>query len=198
MSSLLIRRLHMYLALYLMPWIVIYALAAMAMNHREFFIDFYDGNLWYAEKESEQDYVPDVSPDASDAEIAEVILDHLGIPGPHNINRSGDGNQLNISRDDPLAARNIRYRFDEQKLTVDRFPFRPATLLVRLHHRHGYGREDAASKAWAVGVDVAVFGMLFWIGSGLWLWWKIRATRKWGIVCLVAGFGLFALFLVAI
>jgi hypothetical protein len=37
MISKILRRTHMYLALFLTPWMLIYALSTMAMNHRELF-----------------------------------------------------------------------------------------------------------------------------------------------------------------
>jgi hypothetical protein len=37
MVSLLLRRAHMYLALFLFPWMLMYALSTLAMNHRRAF-----------------------------------------------------------------------------------------------------------------------------------------------------------------
>ena len=52
--------------------------------------------------------------------------------------------------------------------------------------------------AWAISVDIAVAGMIFWVLSGLWLWWELKATRRVGLVCIVGGLGLFGFFLVSI
>lgn len=196
MLSLLVRRVHMYLALFLMPWLAMYALAAMAMNHRDYFIRLYDGNLWKTELESTRDYQPDLPPDINDEDLANRILDELELAGPHVINRSAGGRQLNIVRDDPLAAREISYVPDEHKLTVKKFPLRPATTLVRLHHRHGFKRTDSVSLAWAVGADIAAIGMVVWVATGVWLWWEIKSARRWGVACLALGLGAFAAFLI--
>jgi hypothetical protein len=40
--------------------------------------------------------------------------------------------------------------------------------------------------------------MLFWMISGLWLWWEIRSTRRWGMLALGTGLGIFAFFLVVL
>jgi len=40
--------------------------------------------------------------------------------------------------------------------------------------------------------------MVFWAASGLWLWWELKSTRRWGALSIVGGFGLFALFLCTI
>jgi hypothetical protein len=198
MFSLFVRRTHMYLALFLTPWIALYATASLAMNHRQWIIDYYEGDLWRSDVESERDYQPDLPADANDEEIANYILNDLGIPGPHTVNRSANARQLNISRDDPLAARQIVYRQDENKLVVRKFPFRPATTLVRLHHRHGFSRGDPFSTIWALSADLVAVAIVFWAASGLWMWWQLKSTRRFGLACVAFGIGLFAFFLATI
>ncbi|MEO8425770.1 MAG: hypothetical protein ABI651_01530 [Verrucomicrobiota bacterium] len=40
-ASRIIRRVHMYLARFLAPWMLMYALSTLAMSHREFVLSFY-------------------------------------------------------------------------------------------------------------------------------------------------------------
>jgi hypothetical protein len=40
--------------------------------------------------------------------------------------------------------------------------------------------------------------MIFWVASGLWMWWEMKLTRLWGAVFALGGLSLFALFLVTI
>jgi len=40
--------------------------------------------------------------------------------------------------------------------------------------------------------------MIFWALSGLWMWWEMKVTRGLGAAALLAGAGLFALFLLMI
>jgi hypothetical protein len=40
--------------------------------------------------------------------------------------------------------------------------------------------------------------MIFWVASGLWLWWELKVTRRWGAVSIGGGVGLFALLLFTI
>ena len=42
MISRILRRTHMYLALFFGPWVLMYSLSTMTMNHREFFQFYYD------------------------------------------------------------------------------------------------------------------------------------------------------------
>ncbi|MCZ6635698.1 MAG: hypothetical protein O7G87_20055, partial [bacterium] len=65
----------------------------------------------------------------------------------------------------------------------------------RMHRRRGYQHKYALEDTWAFSVDLVILAMVFWVGSGLWLWWELKVTRLWGTVCLGIGIGLFALFL---
>lgn len=53
--------------------------------------------------------------------------------------------------------------------------------------RVGYGQEGFLPKLWAVLVDAFSLATLAWIGTGLFLWWKLPATRAWGWVALGGG-----------
>jgi len=47
-------------------------------------------------------------------------------------------------------------------------------------------------------VDLVIVAMVFWVFSGLWMWWELKATRTLGAVLMFAGAGLFAMFLFTI
>lgn len=63
------------------------------------------------------------------------------------------------------------------ELSVRRF-------LTRLHLAHGYPGDPNAKWFWAVIVDVMAFVMVFWGVSGLFMWWQLKAARRWGLVVL--------------
>jgi hypothetical protein len=58
-------------------------------------------------------------------------------------------------------------------------------FLTRLHLAHGYPGEQNARWFWAVVVDAMAFVMVFWGVSGIFMWWQIKATRKFGFLVLV-------------
>ena len=47
-------------------------------------------------------------------------------------------------------------------------------------------------------VDLAVVGMLFWVVSGIWMWWEIKPARSAGAVFGLLGCGAFGLLLATI
>jgi hypothetical protein len=198
MFSKFVRRSHMYLALFLMPWMLIYALSTMAMNHREFFNRLYSEEPAQFERESESAYAGSFPLNATPRQAALQILRSLGKEGAFSVQGQLDGDHLTIFRLDPIAPRRITYTPKYGKLVVERQVFRTPAFLERMHRRRGFQHDYALEDAWASSVDVVIVAMVFWGLSGLWMWWELRSTRGWGMLCLGAGASLFGLFLFAI
>lgn len=68
-------------------------------------------------------------------------------------------------------------------------------MLERFHRRRGYATGYALDTAWAVSVDLVIIAMVFWVVSGLWMWWEMTATRRSGAGALAVGVGLFTFYL---
>ena len=185
----------MYLALFLAPWVLIYALSTMAMNHREYFRHLYGGNPVAWETESERAYTGSFPADARPRDMAAQILNDLEMGGTYNANLQAGGERLVILRNDPLAPRRITLNKADNKLTIERQLFRSSVFLERMHRRRGFQFDSAWEDTWALSVDVVIIAMVFWALSGLWMWWEMKATRFWGAVSAVGGLGLFLFFL---
>ena len=198
MISKLIRRTHMYLALFLTPWMLMYALSTMAMNHRDFFRKRYGGTPVVFEKEREQLYSGTFPADAKPRAMAEQILSDLGMDGTHNVNAPPGGQRITIVRQDPITPRRITYTPAGRKLVIEREVFRTPAFLERLHRRRGFQHNYPLEDTWAFSVDLVIAAMVFWVASGLWMWWELQVTRGWGALCAAAGIGLFGFFLLTI
>jgi hypothetical protein len=66
-----------------------------------------------------------------------------------------------------------------------------------MHRRRGY-QHAALDDSWAFSVDLVIAAMIFWVLSGLWMWWELRATWRLGALFAAGGLALFALFLFTI
>jgi hypothetical protein len=198
MFSKVVRRTHMYLALFLMPWMLMYALSTLAMNHRNLFRDRESGNTVRYEREKELLYDGVFPSDASPSLIARQILSSLDLNGSHSVNNASLGQDIIIHRQAPISQRRITYTPADRRLVIERELFRTPVFLERLHRRSGYQHEYAFDDTWAFSVDLVVVTMAFWVLSGLWMWWELQSTRRWGALCLVVGLGLFGFFLLTI
>jgi hypothetical protein len=183
----------MYLALFLFPWMLMYALSTLVMNHRAWFA----GSPAAFEKEREIVYDGVFPENAPPQIIAHQILASVDLDGAHGVTQRNDGTII-INRNHLVSPRRLTYRPGDRTLVVERLPLRSNALLERFHRRRGYATAYAMDTTWAVSVDLAILAMLFWAASGLWMWWEMKVTRRLGLVALASGVALFGFYLVAI
>jgi hypothetical protein len=174
-----------------------YALAVFSGNHIGLFVN---EDVWHVkfEKEKEQIYPAAFSENVEPRMVAEQILADLGIVGTYMVRHNKQKGIYVINRRDPLTPRRITYIPTKEKLIVERKTFTTINVLQGLHHRQGYRQEQLMDDTWAFSVDIAITGMIFWVLSGLWMWWGFKLTRRWGLVALLVGFVLFGFFIITI
>jgi hypothetical protein len=193
--SRLVRRTHLYLALFLTPWMLIYALSGLVLNHNQTVRSFYGDRIGRFEKVEERPYTAVFSADADPRMIGGQILEDLGLTGTFNVQGGPAAPRLVINRNAAFAHHRVTYFRAENRLLVEKQAFSAPIFLNRAHFRHGYGQPFLAAKIWAVIVDLAVAGMIFWVVSGIWMWWEIRPARLTGAVFAALGWGMFGLLL---
>ncbi len=59
-------------------------------------------------------------------------------------------------------------------------------FLTHLHLSSGFPGRPETRWFWAVVVDAMAFVMVFWGVSGLFMWWQVKATRRFGLFVLLA------------
>lgn len=195
-TSRVVRRVHMYMGLFLIPWMLMYAVSTMVMNHREFVQSFYSTKAPAMVTERELEYSHSFPSDATPQQIGQQILRDIGLEGTHRVSGGKNGKPVVIDRQHAWAPRRITWDPGTQKLLIQKEEFRSATFLERMHRRRGFQQPHLLEDTWASSVDIAVVAMVFWSLSGVWLWWELRPTRLWGTLCGVLGWIVFALFLV--
>jgi hypothetical protein len=191
MLSKLIRRSHMYLALFLTPWMVGYAASTLLMNHAA-------GRPVVFVSESERPYNTSFEPGTPPRVVAEQILSELDLEGTFGVAAPSPDGKLTITRQDIVAPRRVTFYPTEQRLTVERAQPDAVGFLYRFHRRRGYEPPYLADRAMAFSVDLVIAAMVFWALSGLWMWWEMRATRRWGLACAILGVGIFTFFALTI
>lgn len=188
----------MYLALFLTPWMLIYALSGLVLNHNQIVRSFYGARFGQMDKVEERPFTAAFSDDADPRLIGAQVLEHLGLSGTFNLAPGASATRLVINRHAAFAQHRITYFRTENRLLVEKQAFTAPVFVNRAHFRHGYEQPFLAAQVWGVVVDLAVVGMLFWAVSGLWMWWEIRPARLTGAAFALAGLGLFGVLLVTI
>jgi hypothetical protein len=198
MLSRLLRRTHMYVALFLTPWILMYTASTFVMNHRDWFRELYGGPPPQLAVEREVPYDGVLAAGASPKQAAVQILSSLGLDGAFNANLRQKDGALVIQRLDPIKPRRITYDPAAHKITIESAPWESRAFLERMHRRRGYQQDLLLDDVWAASVDFVIVAMIFWVLSGLWMWWELKVTRRLGALFALAGIALFTLFLVTI
>ncbi len=197
MFSKIVRRSHLYVALFLSPWLLMYALSTLVMSHRGYFVEKYGRGPVPFLLEREVSYPGDFAPEVPLREVSRQILASLDLDGAHGVNRRPDGTIV-INRNDLMAPRRITYAPAEQKLVIERMEPRANAFLERFHRRRGYATGYALDTTWAVTVDAVIAAIVIWVLSGLWMWWEMKATWRFGALAALGGAAIFALYLVMI
>lgn len=183
--NLLFRRIHLYLGMLLLPWMLIYALSTFHFNHRGGSAHGVEARqewsmLW------EKDYTLELPAGQGGLrEVAGRVLAEHGLTGPFGVQRQGQ--RLQINAQSFRHTQRLTYLADQKKLRAETRATPASEMLARLHFRTGYGQPGLLSKLWAFMVDLFCLTTLIWIGTGLYLWWKLTLTRTWGWVALGGG-----------
>ncbi len=187
-TMLVMRRIHLYLALFLMPWILMYAVSGLIMHHRELIRELVGGEV-YAVNTLEREMVYDtVFPEDSGPMLkAEQVLNDLGMSGRFNARERNDSGLLIINRMNLLKPRRIEYNPSYKSLKIYAGKAHPVPVLTRIHHRLGYGNGSGIDNIWAFFVDSVIGAIFFWSISGVLMWYGIRKTRVSGLILLSAG-----------
>ncbi len=182
----------MYLALFLAPWILMYSLSTLAMNHRKSLQAWFGEAPPAFEKEREVDIAPGLFSAQADAkENAKRLLQTLDMDGMHGVPKSGP-KKLVVVRQYAAAPVRVTYTPESGKAVIEKQPSSFHLFLERMHRRRGYQHPYGTDQVWAFSVDLVVVVIVFWVLSGLWMWWELKATRVLGALSAAAGLGLFA------
>lgn len=192
--SVLLRRIHMYAGLFLAPWVLMYAISTIAMNHR----DHLGTKAPEFTREYERAYPAVFSDDVTPRQKGEQILRDLGMEGAFTVGRPSADGTIVINRQDLVRPRRVTYTPSTGAVVVEAAEVTPPQVLERMHRRRGYAQTFAQDWIWGWIVEAFVIVSLVWAFTGLWMWWELRVTRRLGALCLVGGLATFVFFLVTI
>lgn len=197
--SLTLRRVHMFLALFLSPWMAMYALSTLVFNHYPLAEKLSGGSLESYVPDHEQTYLRTFPHSATPLQIAAQLRADLQlganlVPEDEESEDGAEDGQIRFRLDstDFSPRRRLTLNPAAQKVIFEKQPFHFANLLTRLHARVGYGGPPTR-RAWAFSVDLVIFSSVLWIFSGFWMWWELKVTRRLGLLFALIGPALFGL-----
>jgi len=187
------RRTHLYLALFLLPWFLLYGISSIPFSHGQYFeeLDKAKKLPLYTKVEERLNYAMPPTEDLK--AFGDQIVKDTNLSGNYGAYRQGP-NRIDVYIYTFWQSMQVKCFLDERRILVEKRRFRWDHFLTGMHAKGGF-EQGGVSDAWAVLVDLTSVGMLLWVLTGLIMWWRIPSTRKWGWVALAAGFLTFALFI---
>ena len=182
------RTLHLYTGLFLVPWMIIYAISAFGLNHNRAIVELFNIQPVQWEIIQRADFSPDGDFPRLPAEQARVILQTLGLDGPHFIQGKPTEDGFRVIRFSGAGNYRIQWQRNRGLLVVERqTTFSVYRFIHSLHFRCGYAQPYTAFQAWAVIVDLVALSIFLWVVSGIYLWLRRPRERLTGGIVLAAG-----------
>lgn len=182
------RDLHLYVGLFLSPFLLLFAISTLALNHRT------DPRPVLSEMPvGEQAVTLDPAMGINSLEQAKSLLRQVNVSGEIDVIRhNAKAGRLTIPVAKPGEFTTIDVDLQTKRATVTRRVEGMLAGLVYLHMRPGQHLAMLRGNwpfmaAWSHLADAAVYGTIFLTASGLYLWWFFKAERRIGWVLLVAG-----------
>lgn len=182
------RRTHLYLGLFLMPWLLIYGVSSFIIIHQPWFrVDKrLDWEPIFEKAYSRPVIVPGVNNEPALRALAQEILKDCNLEGAFWVDKPNP-DTLHIDRFSFRDSISLTYSLKDQKLKAERQRMRWPQVAIRMHFRGGYGQPAFLNKFWGLLVDVACIGILVWVASGLIMWWGLPRLRAWGAIAVGGG-----------
>ncbi|HLV01238.1 MAG TPA: hypothetical protein VKZ59_08230 [Acidobacteriota bacterium] len=192
--NLIVRRTHLYLGIFLLPWFLMYSISSLPFSHRSYLDAYYDDGtpLWVSRWEGNY-YIP-LDTETDHRKIGAQVMQEFDLEGSFGTYQPAP-DQLAIYIYDFWNATQVRYFHDEKRLVIQDRRFRWDHFLTGMHARGGFQQASFLADLWAVIVDIVCVAMMTWVASGLYMWWQLKSVRRSGALVILSGTLSFVLFL---
>jgi hypothetical protein len=171
----IVRNLHLLLASFSLPFLIMYGVSAVQMSH----------STWFQMKPVVQERQLSLTMGQTDARAIarEIVNRERAVKGEvSNIQPNDAGVVLRIIV--PGTVHDVRYERASGVARIKTSVAGPMGMLNRLHHWAGFWHEPASMKVWAVAVAVVSAALVLLGASGIYMWFTRRPERRIGIVLL--------------
>lgn len=182
-----IRDLHLYAGLFVSPFVIIYAVSALSLNHA--YLPWDSGDTLVESRK----VAVNVPGDTNALEIARQVRAQLGVSGEIGfVNRNRRTQRVSFPIETPGAITTVRFDPGTGTAEVERKESGVWAGMIYLHripgpHNVSIRGNWLATRVWGWVADASVYVLLFVSASGVYLWAVVRAERKTGLLFLGGG-----------
>lgn len=183
----MIRDLHLYAGLFVSPFVVVYAISAILLNHAYLPWGGDDGTV---ETRSVNVRIPD---DTNTLDVARQVREQIGARGEIGfVSRNRRNQRISFPIEIPGVTTTVRVDLRTGVAELERKETGVWAGMVYLHKMPGPHNVNIRgnwilTRIWGWVADGSVYLLLFVSASGIYLWAVLRAERKAGLVFLGAG-----------
>jgi hypothetical protein len=181
-----VRALHLYVGLFISPFVVVYAISAIVLNHA--ILPWGEGAT-----PAIREIPVSIPDDTSGLAIARSVRAQIGTPGEIGyVNRDRKSGRIEFPIETPGVTTKVRVEPGSGVARVATTTTGVWSGMVYLHkmpgpHNVSLRGNWPMTKAWGWVADANVYLLLFASVSGLYLWAVVRADRRAGLAFLGAG-----------
>ena len=181
------RRMHLYLGLFLMPWLLMYGVSSFIVIHQSLFPKDRPAREVFFEKPYDRPVNMQGANNSPELRAAALeILKDCNLEGAFWVDKPKP-DTLHVDRFSFRDSISLTYSVKDQKLKAERQPVRWSQVPMRMHFRGGYEQPTLGNKVWGLLVDVACVGIIIWVASGLIMWWRLPRFKAWGAIAVGGG-----------
>jgi hypothetical protein len=184
------RKIHVWLGLYFLLFIWLFAFSGLVLNHQWKFTEFYP-----SEEKRLSTHVIQAPATTDDRMAAKALAEQLQLRGEvGGAARDEATRQLRFQVQRPGTAFAVTADLAKGTAEVEQRGPGGWRLLHTLHTFTGVSLTDAERQrnwpltyVWIIAMDALALGLIVMLGSGFYLWWQLRSRRAIGLVSLGAG-----------
>ena len=193
-----VRSLHLYIGLFLTPFVLIFSISVLLFNHPDF-VQLLGPIKPSTEMRMKLDKIPY---DSTDLLTAKAIIEKLEIEGEIDfINQNDDRISFPVKKPGFKTQITVNKHTDSVLITQqNEGPYRALTFLHSMPGPHNVKIRGNSNyiQVWRVLADVIVYLLLFLTISGVFLWYFLKVERNLGFFSIALGLIIFTCLLLII
>lgn len=185
------RRLHIYLGLYFLFFVWLFALSGLLLNHGSWTF----ARFWPDREITNDERAFVALPAGSPLEQAHDLMRQLGLVGEVQwLATRPDPNRLEFRVNRPGTNIETQADLKTSRAKIQRTAVNAWGVLQTLHTFTGVHAGDTQNRrdwllttVWALAMDAIALGLMGMVAGGLVMWWNLPTRRTGGLIALASG-----------
>ncbi len=185
------RKLHFYLGLYFLFFLWLFSLTGLMLNHGQWLMSLAANER----KETRSETSIRTPAGTTEAERVSDVMQQLGLAGEIDLPATQPSGQLafNVSR--PSDASQVRVDLGQNRASIQHFD-NSGWATFRIFHTFSGSRFNQPSSRrdwmlttiWVLAMDAMAVGLIVMVLGSYYMWYRLKAKRRLGVIVLAAGF----------